>query len=121
MLNNRLAPTTTNKPAKPISHNTAVAEITCSAQNTKPSIEAPKDPMRVADLINHPPHYASPGGLEVVEVMEAFAPCNAHRAQAIKYLLRAGNKGSTQEDLRKCAWWVEREIAWLQRQDQTPA
>ncbi len=68
------------------------------------------------DPINHPTHYISPTGLEVVDVMEAFAPTNPWRAQAIKYLLRAGHKGDAATDLAKCGWWIERELRWLQRE-----
>lgn len=74
------------------------------------------DSPRTPDLINHPPHYRSPGGLEVVDVMEAFASRNPHRAQAIKYLLRAGQKGPAVTDLAKCRWWLEREIAFLEKE-----
>lgn len=69
-----------------------------------------------ADPVNHPSHYQSPSGLEVVDVIEAFAATNAHRSAAIKYLLRAGHKGALVEDLRKCIWWIEREIAWANKE-----
>src|ERR1051326_2653030 len=67
------------------------------------------------DEINHPPHYLSPNGLgpvvEAIEVIEAFARNNYHRGNALKYLLRAGRKGDLVSDLRKCIWYIEREIA----------
>lgn len=62
------------------------------------------------DPINHPEHYQSPTGLEVIDVIEAFAADNFHRGAAIKYLLRADRKGDKVQDLRKCVWFIEREI-----------
>lgn len=60
------------------------------------------------DVVNHPPHYTShPSGVECIDVAEHF-PFNV--GNAIKYLWRAGLKGDSIEDLRKCLWYVEREI-----------
>jgi len=60
-----------------------------------------------ADPIN-PSHYKS-GTLEAIQVIEAFA-LNYNMGSACKYLLRAGKKGPKAEDLRKCIWFLEREI-----------
>lgn len=66
-----------------------------------------------ADPVNYPPHYKA-GGLEAIDVMEAFAPTNIHRASALKYLLRAGRKSTSPvEDLQKAKWYIERELAAL--------
>ena len=58
--------------------------------------------------VNHPSHYnrLSPG-IECIDVIEWF-PFNV--GAAMKYLWRAGHKGDHIEDLRKAAWYVEREI-----------
>ena len=72
------------------------------------------------DEINHPAHYMSPGGIEAIEVIEAFG-LGYHRGNAIKYILRAGRKvgeGESPEaaavrDLRKAAWYLDREIRRL--------
>lgn len=61
------------------------------------------------DLVNHPPHYKA-NGMEAIDVIEAFAPSNYHRGNALKYLLRAGKKGDLIQDLRKAIWYIEREI-----------
>lgn len=62
----------------------------------------------MSDPINHPPHYTShPSGVECIQVTEHFPFCVGN---AIKYLWRAGLKGDAIEDLRKAAWYVEREI-----------
>lgn len=59
--------------------------------------------------------YYKSGGLEAVDVIEAFAPGNVHRSHALKYLLRAGKKGPAKQDLEKALWWVRREIARLEQ------
>jgi len=63
--------------------------------------------------VNHPPHYTShPSGVECIQITEHFNFCIGN---AIKYLWRAGLKGEALEDLRKAAWYIEREINRLQR------
>ena len=61
--------------------------------------------------INHPQHYnAHPAGIECISVVEH---CNFNIGNAIKYLWRSGLKGGAEkrvEDLKKAAWYVEREI-----------
>jgi hypothetical protein len=66
------------------------------------------------DPINHPAHYKA-GGIEAIDVIEAFAPANFHRGNAIKYLLRAGRKGDAVTDLRKAVWYIERELDRLKK------
>ena len=63
----------------------------------------------VADMVNHPPHYTShPSGVECIQVTEHYGFCIG---SAIKYLWRAGLKGSAVEDLKKAVWYINREIA----------
>jgi hypothetical protein len=60
------------------------------------------------DMVNHPPHYnAHPSGVECITIVEHL-PFNI--GSAIKYLWRCGLKGDEIEDLRKAAWYVNREI-----------
>ncbi len=62
----------------------------------------------MSDSVDHPKHYNEhPSGVECIDVVEHF-PFNV--GNAIKYLWRAGLKGDRVEDLRKAAWYVEREI-----------
>jgi len=67
----------------------------------------------MADLINNPPHYTA-GGIETIDYMRAKASPEEFRGylrlNALKYLSRAGLKGDAVEDLRKCAWYVNRLI-----------
>lgn len=65
------------------------------------------------DPVTNPPHYTQhPSGVECVEIAEHM-PFNL--GNAMKYLWRAGLKGDAVEDLRKAAWYVEREIARVQK------
>lgn len=60
-----------------------------------------------------PPHYQGfSNGAEVIDITENLNFC---RGNAIKYLARAGAKDPTKEleDLRKAAWYVQREIERL--------
>ena len=60
------------------------------------------------DVVNHPPHYTQhPSGVECIDITEHF---NFNLGNAIKYIWRAGLKGDSVEDLRKAAWYVQREI-----------
>ena len=49
---------------------------------------------------------------EVVDIIEACFPQDAHLAQAIKYLLRAGRKAENSylKDVGKCLWWCAKAI-----------
>ena len=71
------------------------------------------------DAVDHPVHYTShPSGVEAVDVCEHMT---FNAGNAVKYLWRAGLKGNDAEDkrakhvedLRKAAWYVNREIERL--------
>ena len=63
-----------------------------------------------SENVNHPSHYMSDGGMEAIEVIDSFFHDNFHLGNAFKYLARAGKKGDRLEDLRKAAWYLQREI-----------
>ena len=63
----------------------------------------------MVDMVNEPPHYKS-GGMEAIDVIEAFFAGDFHLASVFKYIARAGRKGDYVEDLRKAAWYLQREI-----------
>lgn len=67
-----------------------------------------------SEMVNHPPHYTQLAGVECIDVTEQFNFC---RGNAIKYLWRAGAKGDEIADLRKSIWYIEREIARLEREE----
>lgn len=49
---------------------------------------------------------------QVADLMEARFQNDAHLAQALKYLLRAGRKPATSytKDVNKCLWWCAKAI-----------
>jgi hypothetical protein len=60
------------------------------------------------DPVNHPKHYTShPSGVECIQVTEHM---NFNVGNAVKYLWRCDEKGAHLEDLKKAAWYVNREI-----------
>ena len=69
----------------------------------------------MGDAVNSPPHYKDRvPGIEAIQVTEHF---NFNRGNALKYIWRAGTKGTAEteiEDLRKARWYIDREIARLQ-------
>ena len=71
----------------------------------------------MADLVNHPPHYnAHPSGVECITVTEHMT---FNLGNAIKYIWRADHKGDAIRDLRKAAWYLDREIQRLIRMKET--
>ena len=71
-------------------------------------------PMPQNDMVNHPKHYTShPSGVEVIQITEHM---NFLLGNVIKYILRAEHKGKQLEDLKKAAWYLDREIKRLESQ-----
>jgi hypothetical protein len=63
------------------------------------------------ELVNHPSHYLSEAGIEVIDVIERYGfDRSFHLASALKYLLRAGKKSadSLVTDLEKASWYAKR-------------
>lgn len=64
--------------------------------------------------VEHPEHYNQINGVECIDVVENF---NFNIGNAIKYLWRAGKKtADPTEDLRKAAWYVNREIERVKKE-----
>jgi hypothetical protein len=65
------------------------------------------------DVISHPSHYTD-GKIEVIDFIED-KKLGFHLGNAVKYISRAGKKDPTKkvEDLRKAAWYINREIERL--------
>jgi len=62
----------------------------------------------MSDLINHPPHYTQhPSGIECIQITEHMG---FNLGNALKYIWRADLKDDAIGDLRKAAWYVQREI-----------
>lgn len=71
------------------------------------------------DLVSAPPHYCQdPTGIECIELTSHLSFCLGN---AVKYVWRAGEKGSAEQDYRKSAWYLRREasrmrgMGWLAR------
>lgn len=68
------------------------------------------------DQVNHPSHYTKhPSGVECIQITEHMNFC---RGNAIKYIWRAGEKGNEIEDLKKAAWYIQREIKRLEKSNE---
>lgn len=70
------------------------------------------------DNVNNPAHYKT-GGIETIDFIEAKlgkegfeAYC---RGNALKYLSRAGKKINEVEDIKKAIWYLNREIATIEK------
>lgn len=64
----------------------------------------------MAETVNHPAHYGGADNpYEVIKVIEAWG-LGFCLGNVIKYIARAGRKGDIVEDLKKAAWYLNREI-----------
>jgi hypothetical protein len=67
----------------------------------------------MTDNVNNPKHYNNhPSGIECIQVTEHM---NFNLGNAIKYLWRTDHKNGV-EDLKKAAWYINREIQKLENQ-----
>ena len=70
--------------------------------------------MNKPDAINHPEHYGgSESTYEAIKVIEAW-DLGFNLGNVVKYISRAGKKGSKLEDLRKAQWYLNHEIQRLE-------
>lgn len=68
------------------------------------------------ELVHHPAHYGGESNpYEAIKVIEDWQ-LGFHLGNAVKYISRAGKKGDTLTDLKKAAWYLNREIERLERQ-----
>lgn len=66
----------------------------------------------MTDNVNHPKHYtAHPSGIECIQITEHM---NFNCGNAVKYLWRTDHKNGI-EDLKKAAWYINREIERLEK------
>lgn len=76
---------------------------------------------RVFDIIvppsavDNPPHYTT-GSIEVIDFIED-KQLGFHLGNVVKYVVRADHKGKPVEDLKKAAWYLNREIERRVRPD----
>ena len=63
----------------------------------------------MSDSVNHPRHYCThPSGVECIQITEHMG---FNIGNAVKYLWRCDLKRDAIEDLKKAAWYINREIA----------
>jgi hypothetical protein len=75
------------------------------------------------DAVNHPAHYTF-GPIEVINAIEAWE-LNFARGCIVKYVVRAGRKGETEEarrrteieDLKKARWYIDKEVKRLEKEN----
>jgi transcriptional regulator with XRE-family HTH domain len=99
-----------SKPSKILE---AVEETKADFDLIKPKVWTLR-PEDSQDNVNHPPHYRA-GGIETIDFIEA-KDLNYRLGNVVKYVSRAGKKASDPiEDLKKAAWYLEREISARER------
>lgn len=73
------------------------------------------------DMVNHPSHYKSKSGMEVIDVIKAFtADLKGYQAtdtgNIIKYILRWPHKNGL-EDLKKARWYLNDLIDTIEKEN----
>lgn len=84
------------------------------------------------NMVNHPPHYQSSSGLEVIDVIEAFTEHltgaeATNTGNVIKYIWRWKEKngmfpsssGWALEDLKKARWYLDRLIGFVGKKEES--
>ena len=67
----------------------------------------------MSDDVSHPKHYTQhPSGVECISITEHF---NFNLGNAIKYIWRCGLKQDAVHDLKKAAWYIDREIKRMEQ------
>ena len=74
------------------------------------------------EMVNHPAHYQSEKGIEVIDVMEAYTEGlggieAVDTSMVIKYICRWKQKGGV-EDLQKAEWYLNHLINHISRRAQ---
>lgn len=67
-----------------------------------------------SETVDHPSHYGGDTTYEAIKVIEAWR-LGFCLGNAVKYICRAGKKGSSVEDLKKAVWYLQREISALEK------
>jgi hypothetical protein len=73
----------------------------------------------MSEQVNHPAHYNT-GKFEVIEVLEDWK-LNFHLGNVVKYIARAEHKGFELQDLRKAAWYLNRYIQLVEKNEDNKA
>ena len=69
----------------------------------------------MSEAVNHPAHYGGADNLyEAIKVIEAWG-LGFCLGNTVKYIARAGKKDATIQDLKKARWYLDREIATMEK------
>lgn len=74
------------------------------------------------NMVEHPNHYQSEKGIEVIDVIEAFTDDLKgveafDTANAIKYVCRWSKKGTALQDLMKAKWYIDHLINKIEKEN----
>jgi hypothetical protein len=65
----------------------------------------------ILEAVNHPAHYGGDTPHEVIKCLAAWGlESDAFLWNAVKYIARAGKKGSAKQDLQKAVWYLNKRI-----------
>lgn len=68
------------------------------------------------DMVKHPPHYTQhPSGVECIQITEHMG---FNLGNALKYIWRADLKGTSDQDMKKAIWYIERELEKREKLDE---
>jgi len=83
----------------------------CSSCTAGIMCQCGKSKEKKSSNVDHPDHYLSSSGHEVIDVIEAW-DLDFNLGNAVKYIARAGKKNPTKtiEDLEKAIWYIKRNI-----------
>lgn len=89
------------------------------APNDKPGSVVIEFAKQETDMVNHPQHYTSEAGMEVIDVIEAFTSDlngieSFDTGNVIKYICRWKHKNGL-EDLKKAQWYLNHLIAHVEK------
>lgn len=69
----------------------------------------------MSEAVNHPSHYGGADNpYEAIKVIEAWQ-LGFCLGNTVKYISRAGKKNDALDDLKKAAWYLQREIEKLEK------
>lgn len=72
-------------------------------------------PVASKEAVNHPAHYGGADNpYEAIKVIEAWE-LGFNLGNTVKYISRAGKKDALVQDLKKAAWYLQREIENAER------
>lgn len=82
-----------------------MGDIISSYLNSLPEVKS-----KAEQSVDHPAHYGGADNTyEAIKVIEAWE-LGFNLGNVVKYISRAGKKGSKLEDLKKAQWYLNREI-----------